>query len=153
MSEKKVCYTASSGGHMEELSRLKSLVKEKDFVFTEKSSYSVVDWSSKVYFTNQINRKEWLFILKFIILVIDSFRVILREKPDVIVSTGALATVPMCYLGKLFKVKIVYIESFARVDKGSVTGKLMYKIADLFIVQWEEMLNVFPNARYVGGIF
>lgn len=149
----KVCYAASSGGHMEELSRLKPLVTNRDIVFTEKSSYTVVDWCSKVYFVSQINRKELLFVIKFIALFFRSFFILLKEKPDVIVSTGALATFPISFLGKIMRKKIIYIESFARVDEASLTGRLMYKIADLFIVQWEDMLKVFPNAIYVGGIF
>lgn len=53
------------------------------------------------------------------------------------------------------KKKIVYIESFARVDSPSLTGKIMYKLklANLFIVQWEEMLKFFPNAVVGGRIF
>ena len=49
--------------------------------------------------------------------------------------------------------KVIYIESFARVDEPSLTGKLMYHVADLFIVQWKEMMEFYPNAVYGGGIF
>ncbi len=78
-----------------------------------------------------------------------------KEKPDVIISTGALATVPFCIAGKLMKKKVIYIESFARVDSPSLTGKIMYKLklADLFIVQWVEMLQFFPKAVVGGRIF
>ena len=149
----KICFTASSGGHTEELSQLKELIKESDFVITEKSDFMVVDWCEKVYFVSQINRKEILFIPKFLILFIKSLCIFIKEKPDCIISTGALATVPVCIWAKLMRKKIIYIESFARVDEGSLTGKIMYKIADLFIVQWEDMLKVFPDATYGGGIF
>jgi UDP-N-acetylglucosamine:LPS N-acetylglucosamine transferase len=77
----------------------------------------------------------------------------LKEKPDTIISTGALVTFPICLLGKLMRKRIIYIESFARVDTASLTGKLMYRIADLFIVQWEELLKIYPKAMYGGGIF
>ena len=138
---------------MEEMSALKSLVSEDDFVLTEKSSYQAVDWCSKVYEVSQINRKEILFFLKFFVLFIKSFYILVKEKPTTIISTGALATFPLCLLGKMMGKQILYIESFARVDKGSLTGKLMYKIADLFVVQWKELLTVYPKALYVGGIF
>ena len=62
-------------------------------------------------------------------------------------------TYPVCFLAKRKGMKIIYIESFARVDAPSLTGKLMYSLADLFLVQWEEMLEVFPKATYAGGIF
>lgn len=149
----KICFAASSGGHTEELSQLKGLVKSGDFVVTEKSDFTVVNWCDKIYFVNQINRKELLFVFKFLVLFVKSIVILIKEKPDYIISTGALATVPICLCGKVMNKKIVYIESFARVDEASLTGKIMYKVADLFIVQWEELLKVFPNATYGGGIF
>lgn len=150
---KKVCYAASSGGHLEEISMLKELVKEGDFVLTEKSPYENVDWCGEVRHVRQINRKEITFIPKFVWLLIVSLVILLRESPEIIVSTGALATFPICFWGKLFGKKVVYIESFARVDNPSMTGKLMYRIADLFIVQWEEMMAVYPGAVLGGAIF
>ena len=86
-------------------------------------------------------------------LFVRSFLLLKRENPDCIISTGALASYPICKLGKMRGKKIIYIESFARVDTPSLTGKLMYGVADIFIVQWEEMLQFFPNAIYGGGIF
>jgi UDP-N-acetylglucosamine:LPS N-acetylglucosamine transferase len=77
----------------------------------------------------------------------------MKEKPDCIISTGALITYPICLLGKMMGKKIIYIESFARVDRPSLTGKFMYKVADLFIVQWEELLKHYPKAVHTGGIF
>jgi UDP-N-acetylglucosamine:LPS N-acetylglucosamine transferase len=148
--KQKVCYTASSGGHLEELSNFRSLLSGDDFILTEKSTYNVIDWCSKIYFVNQINRREKLFIPKLLWLFVQSFIILLREKPSVIVSTGALATFPISFLGKLMGKRIVYIEIIALVYEGSVTGKLMYKFADLFIVQWEEMMKVFPKATYLG---
>lgn len=149
----KICFTASSGGHIEEISRLHGLKKENNiFLFTEKSNCGEIDWCNQVYFVNQVNRTEWKFIFKFIVLLIKSFLVLKKENPDVIISTGALITVPICLWGKILHKKIIYIESFARVNKSSLTGKLMYRVADLFIVQWREMLNIFPDATYCGGM-
>lgn len=62
-----------------------------------------------------------------------------KEKPDVIISSGAAVAVPFFYIGKLFGAKTVYIEVFDRIDKPTVTGKLVYPVTDKFIVQWEEM--------------
>lgn len=150
----KVCFTASSGGHLEEISRLNQIAEKYDhFLITEKSSFSQNNFGKRKYYVPQTNRKEILFIFKFIILFIRAFQILIKEKPDVIISTGALSTYPVCMVGKLFKKKIIYIESFARCDKPSLTGKLMYKHADIFIVQWKEMLEFYPNAIYGGGIF
>lgn len=150
----KICFVASSGGHLEEISCLKSIASECDsFLVTERSAVDVQDWVDKVYLVRQNNRKELLFVFHFIALFIKAGIIICRERPDYIISTGALMTYPFCLWCKLLKKKIIYIESFARVDEPSLTGNLMYPIADLFIVQWEEMLEIFPKATYGGGIF
>lgn len=150
---KKVCFAASSGGHLEELSRLSDLMNEEDFVLTESSEFTSVNWCGNVKYMSQINRKEVLFFFKFIMLFISSFILFLKERPDIVVSTGALVTYPIGLIAKMFGKKIVYIESFARVDNPSLTGRLFYKIADVFIVQWEDMLRFYPEAVYAGGIF
>ena len=79
--------------------------------------------------------------------------IFLKERPDAVICTGVLAMIPMCLLCKLFGRKVIYIESFAKVTTPTETGKLMYKLADRFYVQWESMLEVFPNAIYLGGIY
>ena len=94
-----------------------------------------------------------LLLFKFIILVFQSIFILLKEKPDVVISTGALATVPMCLLAKLFKKKLIFIESFSKINSPTITGKLMYKYADLFLVQWEDMKQFYPDATYGGGIY
>jgi UDP-N-acetylglucosamine:LPS N-acetylglucosamine transferase len=80
-------------------------------------------------------------------------KIMLREKPDFIVTTGALISFPFCIYAKLMRAKIIYIETFARVNDRSLTGRLVYPMADLFLVQWESLLELYPKAKYVGGIF
>lgn len=82
-----------------------------------------------------------------------AFKVIFKEKPDLIISSGAAVAVPFFYIGKLFGCKTVYIEVFDRIDSSTLTGKIVYPVTDLFIVQWEELLKVYPNAKNFGGIF
>ena len=150
----KVCFAASSGGHLEEIAKLQEIGSNYDsFLVTEKGDFGEVKFCDKVFYESQINRKEKLFIFKFIKLTFDSLKILISQKPDCIISTGALATVPICVLGKMFKRKVIYIESFARVDSPSLTGKIMYKVADLFIVQWKDMLKHYPKAVYGGKIF
>ena len=59
----------------------------------------------------------------------------------------------MCLIGKLFKKKLIFIESFAKVNSPTLTGKLLYKFADQFYVQWEQMKEHYPNAIFKGGIY
>ena len=74
------------------------------------------------------------------------------EKPDLIISSGAAVAVPFFYFGKLFQAKTVYIEVFDRIDKPTLTGKLVYPVTDRFIVQWDNMKNVYPKAVNPGSI-
>ena len=76
-----------------------------------------------------------------------------KERPDVIVSSGAAVAVPFFYLGKLFGMKTIYIEVFDRIDKPTMTGKMVYPVTDRFIVQWEEMKQVYKKAINLGSIF
>lgn len=149
----KIGFAASSGGHFEQLLMLKALMeKYESFIVTEKVSYAS-KLPTKAYYIKQVNRKEPLFVFKMLINSVLSFGILCKEKPDVIISTGVLATIPICILAKLTKKKVIYIESFAKVTSPTETGKLMYKIADRFYVQWESMLEFYPEAKYVGGIY
>ena len=151
---KKICFVSSSGGHWEELMCLKPLTENYDsFFVTERGGQAIDSKLNNLYEVEQINRKEKYFIAKFLRLFIRAFRILRREKPDYIITTGALAAFPFCLLGKLLHKKVIYIESFARVEGKSLTGKIVYLFADLFIVQWPGMLKFYPKAVYVGGIF
>ena len=79
--------------------------------------------------------------------------VLLKEKPDVVICTGVLAMIPICLIAKIAGKKLIYIESFAKVTSPTKTGKLLYKFADQFYVQWKPMLEVYPEAIYLGGIY
>ena len=82
-----------------------------------------------------------------------AWKILRKERPDLIVSSGAAVAVPFFYLGKLFGAKTIYIEVFDRIDKPTLTGKLVYPVTDRFIVQWEGMKKVYPKAINLGSIF
>lgn len=150
---KKLCFAASSGGHFEQLLMLKPLMDSYDsFIVTEKTLYSAkVD--KKMYFVEQVNRKEKLFVAKMLANVFKSLYIFLKERPDVVITTGVLAMIPICLFAKLFRKKLIYIESFAKVTTPTETGKLLYKYADRFYVQWDSMKKFYPNAICLGGIY
>ena len=151
---KKICFAASSGGHFEQLLMLKPLMKEYDsFIITENTPYGTSINDIKVYKLQQVNRKEKLFPLRMIANSFQSLGIFIKERPNIIICTGVLATIPMCLLVKIFRGKLIFIESFAKVTSPTETGKLMYKFADKFYVQWPQMLEVYPDATYLGGIY
>jgi len=151
---KKICFAASSGGHFEQILMLKPLMEKYDsFIITEKTPYSATVENEKMYFVHQVNRKEKLFMLRMIANVFKSLYIFVKEKPDVVITTGVMAMIPICMLVKLSGRKIIYIESFAKVTSPTKTGQFIYKYADQFYVQWEPMLKYYPNAIYLGGIY
>lgn len=150
----KIVFAASSGGHFEQLMMLKPLMEKHDSILvTEKTDYSMGKTDVKTYYLKQINRKELLFLPKFIGNTFRSLRIIIKERPKVMITTGVLAIIPMALLIKLFGGKLIYIESFAKVTSKTLSGKLLYRFADRFYVQWEEMLKLYPNAIFKGGIY
>lgn len=150
----KICFTASSGGHFEQIMMLKPLMDKYDsFIVTEKTNYLVSNDKQNFYYLKQVNRHELKFIYYMIYNTLKTIIIFLKEKPDIVISTGALATIPMCIVAKLFRRKIIFIESFAKINSPTLTGKLLYKFADKFFVQWESMKEFYPNAICKGGIY
>ena len=154
MKKRKICFAASSGGHYEQLMMLKPLMEKYDsFILTEKTQYEAKVAGEKTYYLKQVNRKEKTFLLRMLQNVFLTFGIFLKEKPNVVICTGVLAMIPMCLLVKLFGGKLIYLESFAKVTSPTETGKLLYRFADQFYVQWEKMKKVYPKAIYLGGIY
>lgn len=150
----KIVFAASSGGHLEQLLMLKPLMEKYDSILvTEKTDYSTGKQPISTRFLKQINRKELSFLPHLFINSFRSLCIFIKERPDVMITTGVLAVIPLALLMKLFGKKLIYIESFAKVHSKNLTGNLLYKFADQFYVQWEDMLELYPKAIYKGGIY
>lgn len=156
--KKKVMFISSMGGHLNELLMLKKLFDKYDYhIVTEKTkatTYLKKDYNKKVSYL-VYGTKKLLLIYPFILLINSFISIFLfmKYRPKYIVTTGTHTAGPMCCIGKIFGAKIIYIETFASINNGSVAGKLIYKFADLFVVQWESMLKIYPKAKYGGWIF
>ena len=153
--KKKICMVSSCGGHFMELMQLLPAVKDHDFyLVTEKNiaSTAIVE-KYKHHYLMQQERKGIGFLFKFAYNIMASVYFLLKENPDIIITTGAGASYPTCKFGKILGKKIIYIESFAKLDDKSVTGKMVYPFADYFFVQWEEMKRVYPKAIYHGTVY
>ena len=127
--------------------------KYDSFLITEKVENFRTNLSDKVYFVKEINRKEKLFLVKFAFMAFKQLFIFLKERPTHIVTTGALCAYPLIRIAKLFKKKVIYIESYARVYDLSLTGKKVYNHADLFLVQWPELAEKYEKAIYVGSFY
>ena len=82
-----------------------------------------------------------------------SCKVLYREKPTCIISTGAAVAIPLIVLGRIMGIKTVYIESFARQSGLSITGLILYPIVNEFIVQNKNLCNDYPRARFLGTVY
>ena len=142
---------------MDELLQLKELFKKYDsYIITEKtkSTIDLKDKYSKVNYLVYGTKDHFLtYIFKLIYNVFKSLILFIKIRPKVIITTGTHTAVPMCYIGKLFFRKVIYIETIANSNTKTLSGKLVYPIADTFIVQWESMLELYPKAIYGGWIY
>lgn len=148
----KVCLVGSSGGHLTHLYMLKEFWKNKKrfwVTFDKKDAQSVLKDEKKYYCYYPTNRNIFNLIRNTFLAI----KVLKKERPDLIISSGAAVAVPFFYIGKLMGAKTVYIEVFDRIDKSTLTGKLVYPVVDKFIVQWEEMKKVYPKSINLGSIF
>jgi beta-1,4-N-acetylglucosaminyltransferase len=148
----KVCLVGSSGGHLTHLTMLRPFLKDKEHfwvTFDKEDARSQLE-NERMYSCYYPTNRSIKALIKNTII---AWRVIRKERPELIISSGAAVAVPFFYIGKLFGAKLIYIEVFDRLDKATVTGRLVYPIADKFIVEWEEMKKVYPKAINLGSIF
>ena len=158
MKKKKVLFISSTGGHLTELLQLKPLFSKYDYHIITERDKTNKDLKNKYkerisYLPYGTRSHFFKYIFIYLFLILKTIYLYFKIRPKVIITTGTHTAGPMCYLGKIFGSKIIYIETFANINKKTATGKLIYPIADLFIVQWEEMLKLYPKAVYGGAIF
>lgn len=146
----RIYLVADSGGHLTELLQLKETFEGHEQIIVSFNDPLVEGLPN----TRLISSATWPGIISLIILTWKFLFMFLKEKPDVIVSTGSHIAIPAFYLGKLlFGAKLIFIECSAQVYTPSTTGKIVYHFTDLFLVQWEELLKKYGNkAKYVGGL-
>ncbi|MER2129839.1 PssD/Cps14F family polysaccharide biosynthesis glycosyltransferase [Leuconostoc lactis] len=148
----KIALVGSSGGHLTHLKLLEEFWKNEDrfWVSFDKPDARSILKDEKFYPCYYPTNRNVVNTLKNTFL---AYKILRKEKPDVIISSGAAVAVPFFWIGKFLGAKTVYIEIFDRVDKPTLTGKLVYPVTDKFFIQWEELKKVYPKAINIGGIF
>lgn len=145
---------SSQGGHLAEakliadgLRAAKGGSKYEFFFITDGNR--PIDFGEKVYFVKHYFRFPPLFF----VTALQFSRILLKEKPTAIICTGAEIGIPSLLMNKLlFRLPVVYVECSAQVFTPSITGRLAYYVADLFLVQWEPLLRKYgPKAKHRGG--
>ena len=158
MKEKRVLFVASTGGHLNELMQLKKMFNNYNYhLITEKTKSNLAlkdEYGDKVDFL-VYGTKDHMFSYPFKLLYncFKSLYLYFKIHPDYIVTTGVHTAGPICLIGKIFGTRVIFIETFANITTKTVTGKLLYPFADKFIVQWESLKELYPNATFGGWIF
>ena len=158
MKKKRVLFIASTGGHLNELMQLEPMFKNYNYnIITEKDKSTMSlkkTYGKKVsYLVYGTKDYKFKYIFKFAYNCMKSLYLYIKIRPKIIITTGTHTAVPICYIGKLFGSKIIFIETFANRTSRTLSGRLIYPIANLFIVQWKEMLDLYPKAVYGGWIY
>ena len=151
----KICIACSAGGHFSEAIKATNHLKYDKYYVTYHTP-AIEDFAeqNRVYFVTHPRHGPLITRLRLLIKnVIESASVLLKEKPDLIISSGADVAVSTCIIGKFLGKKLIYIESGGYVTSSSLSGRLVYRFADLFLVQWEPALRNFPKAKYGGPLF
>jgi UDP-N-acetylglucosamine:LPS N-acetylglucosamine transferase len=144
-----LCVVCSAGGHLSEaISALSASDVPRYFVtygephararLANEEAYYVVDPHTS--------------LVGYVKNTAQSIALLVKKRPRVIFSTGAGIALATCIFGKLMGARVIYLESGARVTTPSKTGRLAYRFANVFIVQWKPMLRWFPKALYVGPL-
>ena len=81
-----------------------------------------------------------------------AFRVMGAARPKVVLTTGGAVAVPFAWIGRLFRARVVYVESLTRIESPSMCCRLVAPVADRVYVQWPELADAMPAARYAGSL-
>lgn len=153
----KAIFISSMGGHLSECLALDPLIQKYDsLIVTEKTKATEFvkdEYKNVEYLKYGTKKNPFKYFFLFIYNTFKSFKIFRKFKPDVVITTGTHTAVPMLYIAKMFRKKVIYIETYANVYSKTMAGKLSEPVADKVIVQWESMKDLYKDAEYFGGIF
>lgn len=153
ITKAKVCIPTSSGGHLTHMRMLMPVLSraaDRFWVTFDKEDANTALEGERVYHCFFPTNRNVRNTVRNTLLAV---RVLRRERPDLIISSGAAVAVPFFLVGKLLGARTVYVEVFDRVDAPTLTGRLVRRITDLFVVQWPEMERVYPGSVNLGPVF
>lgn len=157
-SKKKILLISSDGGHLAQLLELKDMFINYDYLLVTEESPATIPLKESYHISylkgRSLGKKRDLkFYFSILINFFISFKILLSHFPKVIITTGSHTAIPMCFLAKAFRIKVVWILSYARVDSRAFSADVVYPIADKFIVQWPGAQKYYEKSIYLGGIY
>ncbi|HXG28760.1 MAG TPA: PssD/Cps14F family polysaccharide biosynthesis glycosyltransferase [Nevskiales bacterium] len=146
----KIGIVSSCGGHLTEVRALApAYARYEHFYVLNDRAGLAPDMAGKTYFIAHSER-DW----RFFVNLWEAYRILRHERPHVLLSTGAGPAVPFALVGRyLFGCRIVFVETFTRVNKPSLTGRIMYWLAHDFYYQWLNLATYFPRGVHGGTLF
>jgi len=147
----KICLAASAGGHLTQLLKISDSWNGYDTfcVTTTEVTRKRLEQYGTVYVVGECNRQNPIRVLKVFLCCL---KIVFWEKPHVVISTGASVGCITCFLGKLRGAKVIWIDSITNIERLSLSGRMVRYIADLFLVQWPELMEMYENVEYAGAI-
>lgn len=144
----RVCIVSSCGGHLTEVQLLRTAYERYDHFYVLNDRIELSEcMRGRTFFIRHAERD-----VRVLINLAEAYRIIWRERPNVILSTGAGPIVPFALVGRAFGIPTIYIETWTRIRRPSLTGRIMYWLAARFYYQWPELARYFPRGRYVGAL-
>ncbi len=141
----------SSGGHLMQLHALAPVWADYERIwvtFDKEDARSLLGGEDVRFASHPTNRNipnlarnTWL-----------ALRLLWRERPAAIVSSGAGVAIPFFVLGKAFGAALVYLEVYDRIDMATVTGRVCHPLSDVFALQWPEQRRFYPRGVVVGPV-
>jgi UDP-N-acetylglucosamine:LPS N-acetylglucosamine transferase len=145
----KIALVCSQGGHLVEMTSLIHYFKGHDLFFLTYDTPTTQKLEYRKYLIDNIGKN----INKMLKAFIETFKILLTEKPDLIISTGAEIAIPVFIIGKIMMIRTIYIESWCRIKSKSGTGRLLYFISNIFLVQWPNLIKIYgKRARFKGAV-
>jgi UDP-N-acetylglucosamine:LPS N-acetylglucosamine transferase len=148
----KIALVCSHGGHLTEILQVRDAFQDNDVFFITYDDVCAQDFG-RVYLTKNIGTSLWRMSVAFLKILL----ILIRERPSVIVSTGAEIAIPAFYIAwlftklRIFKTQLIFIESWTRITMPTKTGRLVYPVTDVFLVQWHQLLEHYGSRASYGG--
>lgn len=147
----KVALVCSSGGHLAQLHQLEPWWRNHDrmWVTFDTEDATALLRNERTVWAHHPTTRNLPNMVRNLRL---AWRVLRRERPDLVVSDGAGVAVPFFVLAKMLRMPTVYIEVVDRIETRTLTGRLVYPFADRFCAQWPEQIELYPRAVDIGAL-